>query len=73
MIILTENDHWFPKGCVYFVKLPFSISKINTDANLQEDSSQLCPVHATGVTNIQLLGEKRKGGKETRKQEVKDR
>lgn len=62
MIISTENNHWFPKGCFYCVKLPFSISKINTDTNLQEDSSQLCPVHATEVTNIQLLGEKGREG-----------
>lgn len=63
----SENDHWFPKGCFYSVKLPFSISKINTDTNLQEDSSQLCPVHATGVTNIQLLGERERGGEEKNK------
>lgn len=60
----SENDHWFPKGCYHRVKLPFSISKINTDTNLQEERSPLCPVHATGVTNFFPSTGERKRGRE---------
>lgn len=42
----------FPKAVtVYCVKLPFGISKINTDNDQQDESSLLCPVHATEGTN----------------------
>lgn len=58
----------FQKADTIFVKLRFSISKINTDTNLEEKVSQLCPVHATRGKNFvhkvfQLLGEKGGEGK----------